>query len=223
MGSLDLASEIRIVVYHEISKDGRPIQCYSIDGNRKKRMFRPNLTAQILRSCSTVYTEAKAILFELNAFHLTEPGDLALLRSKAGPLAARITAISSRVPAMLNMNALLKLRVFTSLTSIALLDWSDHFYCPYPFTKRGLEMILVSHINEFHNGVLSILLLLPNIRYELLASDAVRPDEVSIPEGRLEYPDLLTGWGHRKSRSSVRGRSSSEQNQHRPEAATNAA
>ena len=141
-----------------------------------------------------MHTEAKELLFELNAFYLNAPSDLARLRKKAGPFASRITALSFRVPAVLNMNALLELRAFTSLTSIALVNWSDHFYCD--FTKERLEMKMMSDIDLFHTGVLSILLLLPHIRFEFLASDAMQ-GEVSTHEFCLEYADLLTGWGDR--------------------------
>ena len=167
LGFLDIPAEIRIDVYHRVFTNLEPIPCYSLYGAGGPRTFFVNSSAQLLWCCKTIYMEARTMLFDLNKFELSKPGDLALLQNLAGPYVSRITWLSFKLPAQIDTATVNRLQSFESLNYVSLIGWSE--YRCSRISKRGVERFAVRDIDWFHSGLSELLEDRPEVECQLVA------------------------------------------------------
>lgn len=122
-GFLDLPAELRIDIYRYTFNFAKPIRCHATIMNGKFFEVRShfNISSQLLRTCKTVYNEARPVLFQMNTFQISGSLDLRCLK-KATRGGSRLVQTLSFENSYLGMNQTRcrELRPLVSLKHITL-------------------------------------------------------------------------------------------------------
>lgn len=122
LGFLDLPSEIRLQIYRLIfTNPVYPLAAgYTLRDKQPVHMFVTRLSAQLFRTCKTIYNEAHPVLYGINSFLLQESSEFDMLRTAAGHDTGLITELSFQPGCKLTKPRIKKLQAFSGLKTIIL-------------------------------------------------------------------------------------------------------
>ena len=140
------------------------------------------LSSQFLRSCKTVYAEARPILFEVNTFDIVYAADLKLLKKLAGTCSTRIQALSYRHSPNLMVNKT-RLWELKSLRCLKIVTIAPSSYFLGLGSMVPGERVSQSDVDQRHPGLGELMQIRPDIQFNLVCPG-------------FEGPDVCYPWPH---------------------------
>ena len=188
-GFLDLPAEIRVDIYRKAFKSTKTIRCgmfhfptytsttsKEILGQLKSSGYPylepPHLaplSSQFLRSCKTVYVEAKPILFEVNTFGLERATELKLLKKLAGTCSPRIRSLSYENSVLvINKTRLRELKSLPSLEVVTISSPRSYLNLSPMDTMDEIARACQSDMNQYHPFLSELMRIRADVHFDIV-------------------------------------------------------
>lgn len=181
VGFLTLPAEVRFKIYHLVFKNGRTplIPGFSLQDKQPVHMYVTELSTQLLRTCSTIYVEARPALYSNNSFRLQQTTDFHLIEQAAGDAVGHITEICFQTRCKMTKPRPNKLKVFTGLKTVTISHNQDDSVLG--FDRSHMESQAVDHLSDISQDLVDCIRARPDLSYRLRIAHSKYQWKVGIP------------------------------------------